>query len=79
VRPQFHRYFSPFYGRGISESQCCSIALRDVPRESYTLCTKLGRYDLQHFDFSAKRVAESVDVSLHRLGTTTSTSSSATT
>jgi aryl-alcohol dehydrogenase-like predicted oxidoreductase len=29
----------------------------------------LGRYDLQHFDFSAKRVAESVDVSLHRLGT----------
>ena len=45
------------------------IALRGVPRESYTLCTKLGRYDLKHFDFSAKRVAESVDVSLHRLGT----------
>ena len=45
------------------------IALKGVPRESYTLCTKLGRYDLQHFDFSAKRVAESVDVSLHRLGT----------
>src|SRR6185369_3000353 len=45
------------------------IALRDVPRENYTLCTKLGRYDLAHFDFSARRVAESVDVSLHRLGT----------
>jgi aryl-alcohol dehydrogenase-like predicted oxidoreductase len=45
------------------------VALRDVPRETYTLCTKLGRYDLQHFDFSARRVAESVDVSLHRLGT----------
>jgi aryl-alcohol dehydrogenase-like predicted oxidoreductase len=45
------------------------VALKGVPRESYTLCTKLGRYDLQHFDFSAKRVAESVDVSLHRLGT----------
>jgi aryl-alcohol dehydrogenase-like predicted oxidoreductase len=29
----------------------------------------MGRYDLSHFDFSAKRVAESVDVSLHRLGT----------
>jgi aryl-alcohol dehydrogenase-like predicted oxidoreductase len=29
----------------------------------------LGRYDLAHFDFSAKRVYESVDVSLHRLGT----------
>jgi L-galactose dehydrogenase len=60
---------SPFYGRGMSEV-LLGIALRDVPRDSYTLCTKLGRYDLEHFDFSAKRVRESVDVSLHRLGTT---------
>lgn len=59
---------SPFYGRGMSEVML-GIALRDVPRESYTLGTKLGRYDLGHFDFSAKRVSESIDVSLHRLGT----------
>jgi len=59
---------SPFYGRGMSEV-LLGLGLRGVPRDSYTLCTKLGRYDLQHFDFSAKRVAESVDVSLHRLGT----------
>ena len=59
---------SPFYGRGMSEV-LLGIALRDVPRESYMLCTKLGRYDLTHFDFSARRVVESVDVSLHRLGT----------
>jgi L-galactose dehydrogenase len=59
---------SPFYGRGMSEV-LLGLALRDVPRERYTLCTKLGRYDLAHFDFSARRVAESVDVSLHRLGT----------
>jgi L-galactose dehydrogenase len=59
---------SPFYGRGMSEV-LLGIALKGVPRESYTLCTKLGRYDLGHFDFSAKRVAESIDVSLHRLGT----------
>ncbi len=59
---------SPFYGRGMSEV-LLGIALRGVPRDSYTLCTKMGRYDLDHFDFSAKRVAESVDVSLHRLGT----------
>ena len=59
---------SPFYGRGMSEVPL-GIALKGVPRDSYTLCTKLGRYDLPHFDFSAKRVAESVDVSLHRLGT----------
>lgn len=58
---------SPFYGRGMSEI-LLGLALRDVPRESYFLCTKLGRYDLAHFDFSAKRVAESVDISLHRLG-----------
>ena len=58
---------SPFYGRGMSEV-LLGIALRDVPRDRYLLGTKLGRYDLAHFDFSAKRVVESVDVSLHRLG-----------
>lgn len=59
---------SPFYGRGMSEV-LLGIALRGIPRDQYLLCTKLGRYDLAHFDFSARRVAESVDVSLHRLGT----------
>lgn len=59
---------SPFYGRGMSEI-LLGIALRGVPRESYKICSKIGRYDLTHFDFSAKRVAESVDVTLHRLGT----------
>lgn len=59
---------SPFYGRGMSEV-LLGFALKDLPRDSYTLCTKLGRYDLAHFDFSARRVAESVDVSLHRLRT----------
>ena len=58
---------SPFYGRGMSEV-LLGVALRDVPRDSYYLGTKLGRYDLAHFDFSAKRVVESVDVSLHRMG-----------
>src|ERR1044072_5977075 len=59
---------SPLYGRGMSEV-LLGLALREIPRASYLLGTKLGRYDLQHFDFSAKRVAESIDVSLHRLGT----------
>lgn len=58
---------SPFYGRGMSEV-LLGLALKGVPRDHYLIGTKLGRYDLQHFDFSAKRVAESVDVSLHRLG-----------
>ncbi|MBI3866343.1 MAG: aldo/keto reductase [Planctomycetia bacterium] len=58
---------SPFYGRGMSEC-LLGVALRDVPRDSYILGTKLGRYDRAHFDFSARRVVESVDVSLSRLG-----------
>ncbi|MDA0587255.1 MAG: aldo/keto reductase [Planctomycetota bacterium] len=58
---------SPYYGRGMSEV-LLGPALRDIPRDSYYLGTKLGRYDANHFDFSAKRVVESVDVSLHRLG-----------
>ena len=37
-------------------------------RDSYILGPKLGRYDSAHFDFSARRVVESVDVSLHRMG-----------
>ena len=58
---------SPYYGRGMSEV-LLGVALRDVPRDSYYLGTKLGRYDASHFDFSAKRVVESVDISLHRMG-----------
>ena len=58
---------SPFYGRGMSEV-LLGIALREIPRNRYLLGSKLGRYDLAHFDFSAKRVIESVDVSLHRMG-----------
>jgi aryl-alcohol dehydrogenase-like predicted oxidoreductase len=59
---------SPFYGRGLSEC-LLGIALRGIRRDRYLLGTKLGRYDVAHFDFSAKRVAESIDVSLHRMGT----------
>ena len=33
---------SPFYGRGMSEV-LLGVALRDVPRDSYVLSTKLGR------------------------------------
>lgn len=59
---------SPFYGRGMSEI-LLGLGLKGIPRETYLLGTKLGRYSSSHFDFSAKRVEESVHVSLHRLGT----------
>lgn len=58
---------SPFYGRGISEA-ILGIALQGVPRSRYTISTKLGRYDEDKFDFRPKRVHESVDTSLFRLG-----------
>jgi len=57
---------SPYYGRGMSEVLLGQV-LPDIPRKSYYLGTKLGRYAPQHFDFSAKRVAESVDISLERM------------
>ncbi len=58
---------SHFYGRGTSEA-LLGFALRGIPRDRYVLGTKLGRYDTDKFDFSARRVAESVDVSLRRMG-----------
>lgn len=57
---------SPYYGRGMSEIMLGRV-LPEIPRDSYTLCTKLGRYAPDHFDFSAKRVAESIDISLERM------------
>ncbi len=58
---------SPYYGRGQSEV-LLGYALRKIPRERYFLCTKLGRYAPAHFDFSARRVGESIDISLERMG-----------
>lgn len=56
-----------YYGRGMSEIMLGRL-LPELPRDSYYLSTKLGRYAPQHFDFSARRVAESVDISLERMG-----------
>jgi L-galactose dehydrogenase len=55
-----------YYGRGMSEIMLGRI-LPEIPRESYVLSTKLGRYAPAHFDYSAKRVAESIDISLERM------------
>ncbi len=55
-----------YYGRGMSECMLGRV-LPEIPRDSYYLSTKLGRYAPRHFDFSAKRVAESIDVSLERM------------
>ncbi|QDU98752.1 aldo/keto reductase [Lignipirellula cremea] len=57
---------SPYYGRGMSEVLLGQV-LPNIPRDRFLLSTKLGRYAPQHFDFSARRVAESIDISLERM------------
>lgn len=60
---------APWYGQGLSES-VLGDALADVPRGSYYIGTKVGRYEkevLGMFDFSAERVQRSVRESLARL------------
>jgi L-galactose dehydrogenase len=57
---------SPYYGRGMSEVLLGQV-LPEIARDSYYLGTKLGRYAPQHFDFSARRVEESIDISLERM------------
>lgn len=42
--------------------------LRQLPRDSFIVSTKCGRYGAETFDFSAKRVTASVDESMQRLG-----------
>jgi aryl-alcohol dehydrogenase-like predicted oxidoreductase len=56
-----------YYGRGMSEC-LLGVILRDIPRDQYLLGSKLGRYAPAHFDFSQRRVVESVDISLQRMG-----------
>jgi L-galactose dehydrogenase len=58
---------SPFYGITRAET-VLGKALRGVPRDRYVLATKVGRYGDAEFDFSAERVARSIDESLARLG-----------
>lgn len=60
---------SPYYGLTKAETML-GHTLRGVPRESYILATKVGRYgaEIADFDFSAARVTRSVDESLARLG-----------
>lgn len=62
---------APFYGQGSSE-EFLGHALKGIPRESYYLATKVGRYGLPdtftQFDYSAKKTKESIEKSLKLLG-----------
>jgi L-galactose dehydrogenase len=58
---------APFYGATLAE-QRLGKALKGKRQDIY-LATKCGRYGLQDFDFSYKRVLQSIDESLQRLQT----------
>lgn len=60
---------APWYGQGLSES-FLGKALQGVERSKYYIGTKVGRYERnipEMFDFSAKRVSDSIHESLRRL------------
>ena len=58
---------SPFYGITLAETRL-GKALQGKRKDIF-LATKCGRYDLQEFDFSAKRIMASIEESLQRLQT----------
>ena len=58
---------SPFYGITLAETRLGKALLGK--RKDIFLATKCCRYDLQEFDFSAKRIMSSIDESLSRLQT----------
>jgi len=60
---------SPYYGHYKAET-VLGKALKDIPRGKYYLSTKVGRYGkdgVNTFDYSAKRVTDSVYESMERL------------
>lgn len=58
---------APYYGLTKAET-ALGIALKGVPRDSYTLATKVGRYGDSLWDFSREATLRSIDESLTRLG-----------
>lgn len=58
---------SPFYGLTLAETRL-GKALEGKRQDIY-LASKCGRYDLQDFDFSRKRILQSIDETLSRLKT----------
>ena len=57
---------SPYYGATKAET-ILGQALKGIPRDRYTLATKVGQYGTGQFDFSATRVKASLDESCARL------------
>eukprot|EP00095_Tigriopus_kingsejongensis_P012303 maker-scaffold692_size110616-snap-gene-0.21 protein:Tk12303 transcript:maker-scaffold692_size110616-snap-gene-0.21-mRNA-1 annotation:"hypothetical protein TRIADDRAFT_22637" len=61
---------APWYGQGKSET-ILGQALQKIPRTAYYIATKVGRYEqdtARQFDFTRKKIQESVTNSLQTLG-----------
>ena len=58
---------SPFYGLTLAETRLGKAL--EGRRKDIILASKCGRYDLQDFDFSRKKILQSIDESLTRLKT----------
>jgi len=59
---------SPYYGLTKAET-VLGKAIRQLPRDSFILSTKAGRYGADQFDYSEQRILASIDESLQRLQT----------
>lgn len=59
---------SPYYGLTKAET-VLGKALKEIPRDKFLLSTKAGRYGVDDFDFSGKRIVSSLEESLKRLNT----------
>ncbi len=58
---------APYYGRTLAETRLGEALVGY--RDKVILATKVGRYDIDQFDFSAERIIKSVEESLTRLKT----------
>ena len=60
---------APWYGQGQSEARL-GVALRNIPRTTFYVATKVGRYELEvdkMFDFSVKTITSKFEESLKKL------------
>ncbi len=57
---------SPFYGLTVAETLLGKV-LKEIPRDTYYLSTKAGRYGFEEFDYSSEHITKSVEESMKRL------------
>lgn len=59
---------SPYYGLTKAET-VLGKAIKELPRDKFLLSTKVGRYGVDEFDFTKRRIESSIEESFARLNT----------